>query len=78
MRPPVTAQETARELLEFACEHLEPDQTQALDLWLQGASFEDLASAQSSSPEAARRVLRAAIARLRRQFGTPYSEAAND
>jgi DNA-directed RNA polymerase specialized sigma24 family protein len=69
IRPPITAAQTARELLEFAAARLEPTQLAALERWLEGSDFDEIASDLSlDSAEAAKRVLRASIATLRRAF----------
>jgi DNA-directed RNA polymerase specialized sigma24 family protein len=70
-RPPFTAQQTARQILDFAEKHLGPEQHRALTLWLDGGAFEEIASDLSlDDADAARRVVRAAVAILRRAFGT--------
>ena len=70
VRPPVTDAQTARQLLEFAQRELPQDQRTALLEWLQGASFEMIAESSAlPSPEDAKRLVRAAVAVLRRQFG---------
>jgi hypothetical protein len=70
VRPPVTDAQTARQLLEFAQRELPPDQRTALLEWLQGASFEMIAETSAlPGPEDAKRLVRAAVAVLRRQFG---------
>ncbi len=68
VRPPFTGNQTARELLEFAVEHLEEDQLEALRHWLEGASFDEIAVELVMEPAQAQRLLRSAIARLRRRF----------
>lgn len=65
VRPPFTAAQTARELLEFAKKWLPSEQFDVLSGWLEGARFEDLAD----DAEIARRLMRAAVATLRRHFG---------
>jgi DNA-directed RNA polymerase specialized sigma24 family protein len=69
VRPPFTAAQTARELLEFARSRLPVDQVRVLAAWLEGAQFEDIAADTGQTPEAARRAMRAAVATLRRHFG---------
>jgi DNA-directed RNA polymerase specialized sigma24 family protein len=69
VRPPFTAAQTARELLEFAKASLPPEQLRVLDGWLQGARFEDMAIELGGSAEQARSLMRAAVATLRRRFG---------
>lgn len=68
VRPPLTAAQTARELLEFARKRLPAGQLRALALWLEGATFEDIASELGSDVEEARKLLRAGVATLRREF----------
>ncbi|MBL8741239.1 MAG: sigma-70 family RNA polymerase sigma factor [Myxococcales bacterium] len=69
-RPPMTDAQTARELLEFARTRLPPKQLDALEGWLQGASYEALAEELAlSGADEAKRVIRAAVAVIRRQFG---------
>lgn len=69
-RPPMTWGQTARQLLEFAGSRLEEPQCRALEDWLSGASFDQIAEAQAMSGGAAsaRRSVRAAIAVLRREL----------
>jgi DNA-directed RNA polymerase specialized sigma24 family protein len=58
---------TARELARWAEGHLPPDQLAALTAWLGGASFEDIArELHLEGGPAAKRVVRAAVAALRR------------
>ena len=64
-RPPMTWAQTARQLLEFARTRLDPTQYRALEAWLQGASFDEIAE----NADDARRTVRAALAVLRREFG---------
>jgi DNA-directed RNA polymerase specialized sigma24 family protein len=68
VRPPLTAAQTARELAEFARTRLPTDQFRLLGAWLEGASFEDMAKETATTPEDARKLVRAAIATLRRHF----------
>ncbi len=68
-RPPVTAAQTARQLLEFAQQRLPPAQYAALTAWLRGESFEEIAAgADIGQAEDARKAVRAAVASLRREF----------
>jgi DNA-directed RNA polymerase specialized sigma24 family protein len=67
-RPPVTAAQTARQLLAFARSHLPREQHLALRLWLDGASFEEIEGECELEKDAARKLVRAAVAVLRRQF----------
>jgi hypothetical protein len=64
-RPPYTAAQTARALLEYAEAELPSEQFEALSEWLQGSSFEELEPRERV--EAQKRV-RAACASLRRRF----------
>jgi hypothetical protein len=68
--PSMTNVQTARELLEYAARSLESAQLRALRRWMDGASFEELASELGlASPRDADKLVRAALARLRRHFG---------
>lgn len=72
-RPPMTAAQTARELFDYARSRLPADQMEALSQWMDGASFEEIdAHLASRLPDAAdaRKLVRAAMATLRRKFGT--------
>jgi RNA polymerase sigma factor (sigma-70 family) len=68
IRPFVTPTQTARELLEFANERLPDDQLRSLALWLEGSSYEEMGAALGVAPEQTKKLLRAAVATLRRQF----------
>lgn len=68
-RPPITTDQTAREILAFAEEHLPLVQALALSTWIRGESFEDLRAKTGLETEAdAVRLVRAAIATLRRRY----------
>ena len=68
-RPPVTTTQTAREILQFAGEHLPPLQGRVLAAWVEGASFEELRAETGLDSEAqAVKLVRAALATLRRRF----------
>ena len=69
MRPPNTDLQTAQQLLQFARSRLPDDQLRAVTLWLQGDTDAEIALALSIQDRAARGLRRAAIARLRREFG---------
>ena len=69
IRPPFTAQQTIRQLLEFAASRLGAPQLRALDRWLQGASFDDIDTELELAPGDAQRLVRAGVAVLRRHFG---------
>lgn len=72
IRPPITAAQTARELLQFAENHLPALQLSALRAWLDGHELGEIAE-QGALPDAdeARKLVRAAIATLRRHFVGP-------
>lgn len=69
IRPPFTAHQTARQLVEFARNRLLEPQVRALSLWLEGASFEELDGLLGLPAGQGRKHLRAAVAALRRHFG---------
>jgi DNA-directed RNA polymerase specialized sigma24 family protein len=69
-RPLMTNHQLARELMEYAAQTLDRVQLRALQLWIEGASFEELAAKLDlPRPQDANRLVRAALARLRRHFG---------
>jgi len=69
-KPSSTHVQLARELLDYAVRELDPAQFAALRRWLEGETFEELAGELGlSGPRDAERVVRAAVARLRRQLG---------
>lgn len=75
VRPPMTAAQTAREMLEFARGVLSDVDFQVLALWLVDASFEEIArQAKLEDAEAARKLVRAIVAVLRRHFGPKSSK----
>ena len=65
-RPPFTGKGTAHELLAYAGSDLPEDQRQALEAWLAGATFEEIAA--GGDAREAEKMVRAALQRLRRQF----------
>lgn len=70
-RPKMTAAQTARELFDYAREKLPSEQLTALSLWLDGASFEEIDASlalEKGDDEASKKLVRAAIASLRRRF----------
>lgn len=67
-RPPFTAAQTARQLLDYAETTLAGDQMKALSLWLDGASFEEMDAELGVAEEESKKLVRAAIATLRRRF----------
>lgn len=74
-RPPVTDAQTARQLLEFARGSLPDDQRAALEDWLLGASYEAIAEGRGlPDADAGKRLVRAAVAVLRRRYGEGAGE----
>ena len=70
VRPPFTDAQTARQLLDFARAHLPDDQLQALGGWLEGESYEAIAEHRGLlGANEGKRLVRAAVAVLRRRFG---------
>lgn len=67
-RPPITAAQTARQLAEFAATRLPEGQVQALRLWLQGSAFEEIDERLQAPAGQGRKLVRAAVAALRRHF----------
>jgi DNA-directed RNA polymerase specialized sigma24 family protein len=67
-RPPITAAQTARELLDFARARLPGEQLDVLRAWLDGDGFDEIAAARGQGADDVRRSLRAAVAVLRRHF----------
>jgi DNA-directed RNA polymerase specialized sigma24 family protein len=74
-RPPITYVGTAAELLRYAADAIPDAQRRALELWVSGAGYDDIADAVGF-PDAghAERAVRAAIERLRRRFRPAGSE----
>jgi len=69
-RPAMTDVQMARELLEYAARSLEATQLRALRRWMDGASHDELARELGlATPRDADKLVRAALARLRRHFG---------
>jgi DNA-directed RNA polymerase specialized sigma24 family protein len=69
VRPPITAAQTARQLLEFAESHLDRAHMDALERWVEGCDFDDIARELGlASADDARKRVRAAVATLRRAF----------
>ena len=69
-QPSMTNVQLARELLEYAARSLESTQLRALRRWMDGASFDELAGELGlANPRDADKLVRAALARLRRHFG---------
>lgn len=67
VNPAMTDRQTAREIVEFARAHLSADQLTALEAWLRGATFEEIArELDLPAPREAERRVRAGLARLRR------------
>jgi len=72
-RPMNTELQTASELLRFAQAFLPKAQTDALGLWLQGASDDEIDAQLRLTAGSGKALRRAAIARLRREFGEDFS-----
>jgi hypothetical protein len=71
VRPQMTNKETANQILEYAREHLAEEQLAVLAGWLEGSSFDELATELAlGDAKAADKLLRSALAKLRRQFGS--------
>ncbi len=69
-RPAMTNMQLARELLEYAERSLEGTQLRALRGWMEGATFDEIAAQLDlATPRDADKLVRAALARLRRHFG---------
>ncbi len=69
VRPPMTAAQTARQLMEFASAHLPPDQSAALSRWIVGATFEEIQGDLAlPDVDASRKLVRAACDALRWRF----------
>jgi hypothetical protein len=69
-RPSMTNVQMARELLEYAARSLEPTQLHALRRWMDGASFDEISGElELASPRDADKLVRSALARMRRHFG---------
>jgi DNA-directed RNA polymerase specialized sigma24 family protein len=69
VRPPFTNAQTARELFEFAHRRLSPEQHRGLVLWVEGASHAEIAAELAlADEEAGARLVRAAVAVVRRAF----------
>ncbi len=70
-RPPVTDQQTVRQVLDYAAAHLTPEQLAALEGWLRHGDFVRIGEEAGDARDAGRageRLVRAALARLRRRF----------
>jgi DNA-directed RNA polymerase specialized sigma24 family protein len=76
-RPPMTNRGTALELLRYAAGAVPEPQLSALELWTEGASYEDISRELEidGGADAAEKLVRAAIERLRRKFRTEGSNA---
>lgn len=68
VRPPFTDQQTARQLVEFAAQHLSAEQQQVLGLWLAQSSFEEIAQQLGISSSQAHRIYQEVVRRLRSHF----------
>ena len=74
-RPSMTHVQLARELLEYAERHLDPAQFLAMRRWIDGASFDEIAAELGlATPRDADKLVRAALAKLRRHFGEQTDE----
>jgi len=68
-RPPVTDRGTAQVLMRVAAEGAPPEQVRALERWIQGDGFDDIAAELGlAGASDAARLVRAAVERLRRRF----------
>lgn len=65
-RPPITSRGTAREVYAVASAELPVEQRAALAAWLEGATFEEIPA--RGAPRTAEKLVRAAVASLRRRF----------
>ena len=76
-RPPMTNRGTALELLRYATGAVPEPQLSALELWTQGASYDEIARELeiAGGADAAEKLVRAAIERLRRRFRGEGSDA---
>jgi len=74
IRPTMTPYQTAREIIEYAKLKLPTEQFQALAMWLEGGSVDELEEQLRLSAGQGRRLLRAAIAVLRRHFKGSFEE----
>lgn len=71
VHPHMTTLETANQILAYAREHLAEDQVAALAGWLEGSSFDELAAdLHLQDARAADKLVRSALAKLRRQFAS--------
>jgi hypothetical protein len=74
-RPLMTHEQLARELLDYAARALDPAQFRALRRWMEGATFDELATELDlAAPRDAEKVVRAALAKMRRHFGDADDE----
>ncbi len=68
-RPAFTAAQTARQLVEWAEGRLPQEQMRALILWMEGAELDEIGDELTNGDtEAGKKLVRAAVAVLRRQF----------
>jgi DNA-directed RNA polymerase specialized sigma24 family protein len=69
-RPPVTNRGTALELLRYAATTVPEPQLSAIELWTEGAGYDDIARQLelADGPAEAERLVRAVLERLRRKF----------
>ena len=75
--PHITTKETAQRIIEYARDNLAKDQLLVLAAWLEGASLDDITSQlRLADVRMADRLLRAALARLRRRFAEHPSQGS--
>jgi hypothetical protein len=67
-RPAFTTAQAARQVVEFARAKLPPEQLRAIELWLEGATDDDMDREFGTSPGRGRELMRAGVAVLRREF----------
>lgn len=75
VRPAITAEQTARELLQYAERHLKSGEQRALSLWLEGETFSSIAGVLGKSEEEVVKLQRRAVATLRRHFAAKSEKA---
>lgn len=77
VRPPFTDARTARELLEFARNRLDPIRLRILEMWLVGETPEHIQATLQLPDDDARKLLRATLAVLRRHFAEGTGDASS-
>lgn len=69
VRQPITVAQTARQLLDLARARLDRPRMDALERWIEGCDFDDIARELGlDSTDDAKKLVRAAVATLRREF----------